>query len=140
MIKNQVTLGGEYSGHYYFKENDYFDDGLFSSLVFSRTLINEKKPISSLIKEFPNYPSIYFRIRCNDEKKFKVINKLKKLFKGYKLFLIDGIRINFKNGFALIRASNTEPKIELRCESSNKSELNKIKKEMKRKLKIAEKS
>jgi phosphomannomutase/phosphoglucomutase len=137
MINKKAVVGGEYSGHYYFKENDYFDDGLFTSLVFSRILERENKTVSSLINEFPHYPSIDFRIHCNDEKKFKVINELKKMFKGYKLLLIDGIRINFNNGFVLVRASNTEPKIELRCEANTILELDKIKKEMEEKIKTA---
>jgi len=137
MIKEKAILGGEYSGHYYFKENDYFDDGLFTSLIFSRILEKEKKNVSSLINEFPHYPSIDFRIHCNDEKKFKVIEILKKMFKSYRIVLIDGIRINFNNGFALVRASNTEPKIELRCEAYTNSDLYKLKIEMEKKIKIA---
>jgi phosphomannomutase/phosphoglucomutase len=137
MIKLKATLGGEYSGHYYFKENDYFDDGLFTSLLFARILDDENKAVSSLINEFPHHPSIDFRIHCIDEKKFRVINKLKGMFKGYKLVLIDGIRINFNNGFVLVRASNTESKIELRCEAYTNSDLEKIKKDIEEKIRIA---
>jgi len=137
MMRNKAVLGGEFTGHYYFKRNDYYDDGLFASLMLAEILTKEKKPISYLIKNLLIYPSIDFRIRCNDEKKFKVINKLKKMFKGHKLILIDGVGIKFDRGFALVRASNTEPKIELRCEAKNKSELTKIKKKMEYKLKLA---
>jgi phosphomannomutase/phosphoglucomutase len=139
MIKNKAVLGGEYTGHYYFKRNNYYDDGLFASLMLAEILINENKSISYLLKDLIRYPSIDFRIRCNDERKFEIINNLKKMFKGHKLVLIDGVGIKFKNGFALVRASNTEPKIELRCEAHTNFDLIKIKREMENKIKIAEK-
>lgn len=137
MIKLKAKLGGEYSGHYYFKENNYFDDGLFASLMLLKILEKEKRPLSYLINELPKYPSLDFRFKCKDEKKFKVVERLKKMFKGYKLILIDGVGVKFKNGFALVRASNTEPKIELRCEAKNNLELLKIKNELMKRLKIA---
>lgn len=140
MIKNKITLGGEFSGHYYFKKNNYYDDGLFSSLIFTELLTKKNKTVSSLISELPNNPSIHSRIRCDDEKKFKIIKKLKELFKNYRLVLIDGVGIKFKSGFALVRASNTEPKIEVSIEANNRSALKKIKRNVLNKVKIAMKT
>jgi len=139
MMEHEAVLGGEYSGHYYFKRNSYYDDGLFASLMLVEILSRERKSISSLLKGLPEYPSLDFRIRCKDEKKFRIIEELKKMFKGYNLVLIDGVGIKLKNGFALVRASNTEPKIELRCEARTNKELIKIKREMEGKIKLAEK-
>ncbi|MEM5782434.1 MAG: phosphomannomutase, partial [Candidatus Aenigmatarchaeota archaeon] len=110
---------------------------LFTSFMLLKILEKEKRPLSYLINELPKYPSLDFRLKCSDEKKFKVVKRLKKMFKGYKLILIDGVGVKFKNGFALVRASNTEPKIELRCEAKNNLELLKVKNEMMKKLKIA---
>jgi phosphomannomutase/phosphoglucomutase len=137
MFKNKVVIGGEISGHYFFKENNYYDDGLFASLALTKILGKEKKPLSYLINRLPYYPSVDLRMHCKENKKIKVIEEVKKKFKNYKLILIDGIGIKFKNGFALIRPSNTEEKLELKIEANNKSELIKIKKEMEQKIKLA---
>jgi phosphomannomutase/phosphoglucomutase len=130
-----AKLGGEFSGHYFFKKNYNFDDGLFASLFLVELLSKKNKSLSSLIKDLPTYPFEQKKIPCADEKKFKIIKKLKTKLKDYKLVLIDGIGIKFDKGFALIRASHTEPVIRLKFEAKDKRSLKKIKQVVNKKLK-----
>ncbi|OGI12163.1 hypothetical protein A3K64_02405 [Candidatus Micrarchaeota archaeon RBG_16_36_9] len=128
MIRTKATLAGEISGHYFFKENNY-DDGLFTSLVLAK-LIGEKGNLSYLKNRVSRHASLDLRIDCKEEKKNKVVKAVKMHFKKHKLILIDGVGINFKNGFALVRPSNTEEKIEIKLEADNESDLVKIRKEI----------
>ena len=67
------------------------------------------------------------RVDCPDDQKFKIVRELTEEFKrGYEVINIDGVRINFDNGWALIRASNTQPAIVFRFEANNADQLNEI--------------
>lgn len=137
MFKTKAVLGGEISGHYFFKKDNDYDDGLYASLMLTKILIKENKSLSYLIKKLPYHPSIDLRLNCKEDKKGKVIDFIKKKYKSYKLTLIDGVGINLKDGFVLIRPSNTEEKLELKIEAYKQSNLIKIKREMERNIKLA---
>jgi len=67
-------------------------------------------------------------VDCPDNIKFQVVEKVKNYFqKDYEIIDIDGVRIKFDNGWGLVRASNTQPVLVLRFESSTKDGLNSIK-------------
>jgi len=140
MFKTKAVLGGEISGHYFFKKDNDYDDGLYASLMLAKILIKENKPLSYLINKLPYHPSVDLRINCKENKKSKVIEFIKKKFKNYKLTLIDGVGINLKHGFVLVRPSNTEEKLELKIEAETKSKLEKIKKKIERNIKLAMKN
>jgi len=140
MFKAKAVLGGEISGHYFFKKDNDYDDGLYASLMLTKILIKENKPLSYLINKLPYHPSVDLRINCKENKKSKVIEFFKKKFKNYKLTLIDGVGISLKDGFVLIRPSNTEEKLELKIEAYKQSNLIKIKKEIEINIKLAMKN
>ncbi len=129
MIKEKAILGGEFSGHFYFSENNYCEDGIFAALKFIEYLSKENKPLSQLVKPFLKYQSTQEeRITCPDEKKCQVVERLKKTFrsKGYRLITIDGVRVEFEDGWGLIRSSNTEPELSARFEATTKEKLDEI--------------
>ena len=67
------------------------------------------------------------RINCPDDKKFKIVRELTKNFKEkYDVIDIDGVRINFEGGWALIRASNTQAILVLRFEAVNEERLQEL--------------
>jgi phosphomannomutase/phosphoglucomutase len=138
MKETGALLAGEMSGHMFFKDNYLgFDDAIFASLRLLEILSKSNKKFSELVDEIPHYYSTpEIRIDCPEEEKFKVVNELKEYFKKrYKTIDIDGVRILFKNGWGLIRASNTQPVLVLRFEAKNEKELERIKNEIKDKLK-----
>ncbi|MBI4721481.1 MAG: phosphomannomutase/phosphoglucomutase [Candidatus Stahlbacteria bacterium] len=130
-------LAGEMSGHIFFADNYYgYDDAIFASIRLLEIMANEKSPISQLIADIPAYYSTpEIRVDCSDEIKFEVVNKLMAYFKSqYPVIDIDGARIQFTEGWGLVRASNTQPVLVLRFEAKSETQLEKIKSEVINKL------
>ena len=126
-----IIFGGEVSGHFYFVEDYFrFDDGLFSAGKMLEIFSSKVGPFSSLLAEFPRRvrtPEI--KLPCADEKKFKVVEAIKKVFeKKFPVILIDGVRIRLtKTGWGLIRPSNTSPYLTLRVEGISEVEVLRVK-------------
>ena len=127
--KNKADLAGEMSGHIFFNLNYYgFDDGLYSSVKLVELLDKQSKKLSEIVDQFPkafNTPEI--RLECNDLKKFEIINKVtsNQKRKNQEIIDIDGIRVSSENGWWLLRASNTQAELVLRCEANSLENLKK---------------
>lgn len=132
-------LGGEYSGHIFFKDDYYgFDDGLYAGLRLAKLLDDTNQKASNLTKNMKKYYSTEeIRIPVEDTKKEEIIEKMKTycINKKYKCNLIDGVRVEYQDGFSLIRKSNTGGTITMRFEASNEIELRLREKEFTDKLK-----
>ncbi len=127
-------LAGEMSGHIFFAENfPGYDDALYASLKFIQILTESNLKVSEMVAEIPFYYSTpEIRIKCPDEEKFKVVEKVKEFFKKkYKVIDIDGARVITPEGWGLVRASNTQPVLVLRFESKKKEYMEKLEKEFK---------
>ena len=133
MKYEDVLIGGEYSGHIFFRDKFYgFDDGIYGGLRMYEILSNTDKLCSELLegyKKYYNTPEI--RINTTDNKKWNIINRIKDyvIAKGYDYIDIDGVRVVFEDGWALIRCSNTQPCLTSRYEAETESRLLSIKKE-----------
>ena len=134
-IKNAIKrhnplLAGEMSGHIFFNDKWYgFDDGHYSGARIIEIVSKENRKISEIENELPIlYSTPELNIDVTDETKFKIIEDFSKecSLDGEKI-TIDGLRINFKNGWGLLRASNTTPKLVLRFEGNSADDLNQIK-------------
>ncbi len=134
-IKNGIRehnplLAGEMSGHIFFNDKWYgFDDGHYSGARVIELISISNKSISSINGELPKlYTTPELSINVNDENKFKIIDDFSSncSLEGEKITL-DGLRINFQNGWGLIRASNTTPKVVMRFEGNSINTLNDIK-------------
>ncbi len=129
MIKENAPLGGEKSGHFYFSETFGGDDAIFASLRMAELLSGTKQSLSELFDELPKYPSIFEEnFSCPDEKKFAVIDQLKAKFEkqGLKFLSVDGIKLIDKDGWVLMRASNTEPIIRVSAEARSTKKLHEL--------------
>jgi phosphomannomutase/phosphoglucomutase len=125
-----APLAGEMSGHIFFNDRFYgYDDAIYASLRLLEILEEERKSLSALADEIPYYYSTpEIRVGCPDDKKFEVVSKLVEEFKKqYKVIDIDGVRVEFEDGFGLIRASNTQPVLVVRCEGRTPQRLEEIK-------------
>lgn len=123
-------LAGEMSGHMFFAYEYFgYDDAIYAAMKLLKILSAENKPFSEIHNEIPQYFSTpEIRIDCPDERKFIVVKELTDYFtEKYKTITIDGVRIEFDDGWGLIRASNTQPVIVLRFEAINENSLNDIK-------------
>ena len=134
MIETKSKIGGEMSGHIFFADRYFgYDDGIYVGLRLIELLSKSKKKLSQLVNDIPMYISTpELRIDCNsDEEKDLVTSKLVDYFsKKYNCNTIDGVRINYSHGWALIRSSNTQPVIVFRFESDSLINLRKIKNEI----------
>jgi phosphomannomutase len=128
-IEENAILGGELSGHYYFRETFGGEDTLFASLKIIEYLKLNKQKLSEAIKEFPDYYIEEFRIKVPDSKKFKIVEKIKSDFvkKGVNVNTLDGIKIFFDDGWIAFRPSNTAPQIVVAYEGFNKESFEKMK-------------
>lgn len=138
MRETGAPLAGEMSGHMFFADNYYgYDDAIFASLRLLKILSEEERPLSEIVNEIPYYYSTpEIRIDTPDEDKFNIVEKLKSHFKKeYEVIDIDGARIKFKDGWGLVRASNTQPVLVLRFEGKTEKALEKIKSKVMGKLK-----
>ena len=131
--KQNIPFGGEFSGHYVFNDKfPGFDSGIYSGLRMLEILSNTSSNFSELLDEITNYyntPEI--KITVKDENKVEIVNKVKGYChkNNYKTIEIDGVRIDFDDGWALVRASNTGPNLTLRFEFTTEKRLNEIKDE-----------
>jgi len=137
MKEEKAPLAGEMSGHMFFADKYYgYDDAIFASLRLLEILSNENRPLSAIGSKISSYSSTpEIRIDSKDEIKFELVKQVKDYFKSrYPIIDIDGVRIKFPDGWALVRASNTQPVIVLRFEAKTNKKLAKIKKEVMDKL------
>ncbi len=128
-----LPFGGELSGHVYFRDKwPGFDSGLYAGLRILEILSNTDKSLEELLDGINEYYSTdEIKIESPDSKKFQVIEKVKEyaLSKNYKLLDIDGVKVLFEDGWALVRASNTGPNITVRFEARTKERLKEIQEE-----------
>ena len=132
MLEEKAVLAGEMSGHIFFKNQWYgFDDALYTAVRLLETISRSDISSDEIFKQFPDPASTpEINIKVPEEQKFNIIETLSKnlKFKDAEIITIDGIRIEFENGWGLIRASNTTPCLVTRFEADNEEELKKIQK------------
>ena len=130
MRKENIYFAGEFSGHYYLKNNYFCEAPLFVLFSLLEEMAKNTKTISELIKPFQKYfhsEEINFKV----QNKEKILNLLEKRFgqKG-QILKIDGLRIDFPNWWFCVRPSQTEPLLRMVLEAKTKELLEKNKKEL----------
>ena len=132
MIETGALLAGEMSGHIFFKERWYgFDDGIYSAVRLCEILASTSESASAMFKRFPEDVSTpEINIQVTEEEKFDLVTQLQSAhFPTGKVSTIDGIRVDYVDGWGLVRASNTTPVLVLRFEGQNQAVLQRIKEE-----------
>lgn len=133
MREGNFAFGSELSGHVFFNDKwPNIDDGLYAGLRLAEILTKTDKHVSELLDGVTRYYSTpEIKITSTDEEKFKVVEKVKAYCESqeYKVNDIDGVRAEFSNGWALVRASNTGPNITARFEGVTEEDMKKIENE-----------
>ena len=129
MIKENAMLGGEMSGHIFFADKwDGFDDGIYASIRLLEILSNNEN-YEEILNDLPlsvTTPEINIPFSGNNHFTFmEIFAKLTK-FDDASVIDIDGLKIIYPYGWALIRCSNTSSNLVLRFEADNKNNLNRI--------------
>ena len=126
-------LGGELSGHVYYRDKfPGYDDGIYAGLRIVERLSHTNEKLSELLNGINKYYSTKeLKIQVEDSEKFKIIDKVKEyaVSKNYNIVTLDGVKVKFDDGFALVRASNTGPNITMRYEGSTKIRLKELEEE-----------
>ena len=125
-----ALLAGEMSGHMFIKERWFgFDDGIYVAARFLEMLASGKKSCSEIFAELPNSVSTpELKIAIAETQKFLFMEKLVESakFPGGEVNKIDGLRVDYKDGFGLIRPSNTTPYLIMRFEGDTAEALKRI--------------
>jgi len=133
-----ALLAGEMSGHTFFKERWYgFDDALYGGARLLEVLAKEKDPTRAL-KDLPNAPStpeLHWQLAEGEPHALVAKLQASRPFPGAeRIVTIDGVRVEYKDGFGLARASNTTPVIVLRFEADTTAALERIQKDFRKAL------
>ena len=133
MRETGALLAGELSGHIMIAD-DYlgFDDALYNACRLIEIISHSGRTLSEMISDFPEYSSTpEIRIDVTEDQKWTVVSEAEVYFKEkYDVIGVDGVRILFGDGWALLRASNTQPAIVARFEARSESRLLEIRTEI----------
>ncbi|MCP4951916.1 MAG: phosphomannomutase/phosphoglucomutase [Proteobacteria bacterium] len=128
--ETQAAMGGEMSGHLFFKERWYgFDDALYAAARLCEIVSQGKDSASELFATIPdtvNTPEL--KLEMNEGEHYQLIAELVETgaFPGGHICAIDGLRVDFEDGFGLARASNTTPTVVFRFEADTETALENI--------------
>jgi phosphomannomutase/phosphoglucomutase len=139
--EEKAPLAGELSGHIFFSDRHHgYDDALYAALRLIEIISNQKDSISNMLKDIPKmYSTPEIRIDFADNEKFVIVDKLIQSIKDenlglYNLVTVDGIRLENSSGWALVRASNTQPALTIRFEAESEEKLKDMKNYISKKL------
>ncbi len=127
----KAPLAGEMSGHIFFADRYFgFDDAIYASARMVELVSRSKQKVSEFLSDVPKYystPEIRAEVE-SDKVKFEIARKAEEYFsQHYDVVAIDGVRIQFGDGWGLVRASNTQPVLVLRFEARTPERLEEIK-------------
>jgi phosphomannomutase/phosphoglucomutase len=131
LAETQALLAGEMSGHIFFRDRWYgFDDAIYAGARLLEILAHENDDMDALFDKIPdsvNTPEL--KILVQDENKFRLMDRLiasANFNTAQQVMTIDGLRVNFADGWGLIRPSNTTPCLVMRFEANSQKVLEKI--------------
>lgn len=130
MKETGAELAGEMSGHIFFKERWFgFDDGLYSAARMLEIVSQHDEASSAIFEKLPdsiNTPELQVNFEEGEHYKFMEKFIAQSSFEDAEMVTIDGIRVNYANGWGLVRPSNTTPCLVLRFEANDEDTLNEI--------------
>ncbi|HUY25782.1 MAG TPA: phosphomannomutase/phosphoglucomutase [Candidatus Binataceae bacterium] len=127
--EEHAALAGEMSGHMFFADRYLgFDDAIYASMRLLEIVSLERRGLGAILADLP--PSNFtpeIRLDCPDDRKFEVVRRAADFFRAkYDVIDIDGVRVNFPDGWGLVRASNTQPALVMRFEADSPARLAEI--------------
>lgn len=128
-----APLAGEMSGHICFSDRYFgFDDAIYACARLAGLVARSGRTLTELTERIPSYPSTpELRLDCPDDRKFGVVERVTEHYRGRRpLVDLDGARVSFPDGWALVRASNTQPVVVARFEAESREGLRGIRDEV----------
>ena len=142
MLETGAMLGGELSGHIFFKERWFgFDDGMYSAARLLEIMSIRDQDLDSIFAALPvssSTPEI--RIAVSEDKKFSIVKSLADNgeWGNGKVTTIDGVRVDFAKGWGLVRASNTAAELTMRFEADDGDSLATVQNVFKQQLQLVD--
>jgi phosphomannomutase/phosphoglucomutase len=128
--QDNAPLAGELSGHVFFNDRWYgFDDGLYAGARLLELLSMEQQSLSELLRRFPDdVTTPELKLYVEENRKFSLMEEIaqKARFDGAMITTIDGLRVDFADGWGLVRPSNTTPCLVFRFEADDAQALERI--------------
>jgi phosphomannomutase/phosphoglucomutase len=133
MHADGIPFGGEMSGHLFFFHDYYgFDDAIYAACRLCEIIAKSERSLGAMVDELNAYASTpEIRIHTTEEQKWEIVSAATDHFGSrYETVDIDGVRVGFPNGWALLRASNTQPVVVVRAEGESQDDLAAIEAEL----------
>ena len=132
MTELKAPLAGEMSGHIFFADRYYgYDDAIYAAVRLLDLLARSGCSLATLHDQLPTtFHRPELRFPCDDALKFKAVDLVRESLEGLQgvdVNSIDGVRVSTPDGWWLLRASNTQPALVVRCESKNEDGLVRLK-------------
>jgi phosphomannomutase/phosphoglucomutase len=124
MKEEKALLAGEMSGHVFFADRYFgYDDAIYASLRLLEIVAASKSDLTDMLSDLPKtFVTPEIRVPCPDEVKFQVVARVLEHYKSrYPVSEVDGARVNFGDGWGLVRASNTQAVLVLRFEAQSEA-------------------
>jgi len=131
MAESGAPLAGEMSGHVFFADGYYgYDDALYAAIRLLDIVAASDRSLADMLSDLPqmvNTPEV--RIEVTEDRKFTIVAEVLAQAKADELSIneVDGLRVNGPDGWWLLRASNTEAALVVRCESESEAGLERLK-------------
>jgi phosphomannomutase len=129
MLREGAPLGGEMSGHIFYRDWHSADDALYNAMRTLRALARSGLTLSQFRRSLPTtFATPEVRLDCPDDRKAEIIRSIEMQVRarGLAFTKTDGLRVSEEGGWWLLRASGTEPKLTVRCEASSEEALQRI--------------
>lgn len=123
MREADAPFGGEFSGHFYFRDNWYADSGLLGALVAIQVLSDSGKKLSELIGDYNSRYARSAEVNFKVEDKAGKIAEIRDLYQDGEQNDLDGVTVNYPDWWFNVRASNTEPLLRLNVEARTQEQL-----------------
>jgi phosphomannomutase/phosphoglucomutase len=126
MKETGALLGGEMSGHIFFADRYFgYDDAIYAACRLLEIVARTGKSIETLLGDLPPaFTTPEIRVDCPDDQKFLVAERARERFREtHEIIDVDGVRVQFPDGWGLIRASNTQPVLVMRFEARSAEQL-----------------
>ena len=129
-LENNAPLGGEFSGHIFFRDRWYgFDDGIYAAARLIEIMTTREQSLEEMVSSFEaSYSTPEIKVEVTDREKFNLVETFADTdaFADASISRVDGIRVEYPDAWGLLRASNTTPALTLRFEAATEAELDKI--------------
>ena len=127
MQETNAILGGEFAAHIFIKDNWFgFDDGLYVAARLLKIISESATSSDEIFNQYvTGFSTPEIKVEVREERKFSLMNRLLELanFPAAKLITLDGLRVEYPDGWGLVRASNTSPALLLRFEADSEGKM-----------------